>query len=105
MNLQGEAKHTPGPWVADPDGFVRKRLNEFTSVHIATIYGARRPHSRDANTRLIAAAPELLAALIEASSVLRAAIGALHRHGLQVPLQWLANEKDMHQAIAKAEGR
>lgn len=55
--------------------------------------------------RVRAAAPDLLEALKSSRAVLIEAIGALHRHGLDVPMRWLTTEVDMHLAIAKAEGR
>lgn len=51
------AKHTPGPWKVSADGHV---LTEFVDDAILVRTG---DESRDADARLIAAAPELLAAL------------------------------------------
>jgi hypothetical protein len=47
------SKHTPGPWKAEDNAVFSNRMC------LAICYGARIP----ANARLIAAAPELLAAL------------------------------------------
>lgn len=56
-------KHTPGPWTAGK--FQDTGLNNQISVHpaICTAYGAK--EEAEANARLIAAAPEMLAALQE----------------------------------------
>ena len=58
-------KHTPGPWVVDGDEtglFIRmeklKGVDEFLAI-----YASPNPKQREADARLIAAAPELLEAL------------------------------------------
>lgn len=65
--------HTPGPWTASLT--CREYVGPFARAHISTrgnficgIYGGRStepvgPDEADANARLIAAAPDLLAAL------------------------------------------
>lgn len=62
MNTQ----HTPGPWVAYPTGLARSGLPEY-QIHWSDIGEcvAETVHG-DENARLIAAAPELLEALISA---------------------------------------
>ncbi len=53
-------KHTPGPWATDDAGLItagRSRL------HIAQAATTGLGHAADANARLLAAAPEMLAAL------------------------------------------
>lgn len=57
-----KANHTPGPWQILADGNIGHRglMNVLTRVA-----DVRVNDSRDANARLIAAAPELLAALAE----------------------------------------
>lgn len=57
-----EAKHTPGPWRVAGKGTIRKGDNEW----IASIHW----RNREPNARLIAAAPELLWALIDAEYAL-----------------------------------
>ena len=54
-------QHTPGPWEADSDAYV---VNEYNRV-IADVFinDDDNREERAANARLIAAAPELLAAL------------------------------------------
>jgi hypothetical protein len=65
-----EAKHTPGPWKVVPTGYTGRASAKYV---IVPEYGARAvahiKHSTvspmQANARLIAEAPELLALLIE----------------------------------------
>lgn len=67
----GEAKHTPGPWThCQEDNFITTRdgrgLLEWQarSLHVT-------PEERDANARLIAAAPDLLKACRQALAALK----------------------------------
>lgn len=58
------AQHTPGPWVANKQYVVGPRDDSETQMHgfvvgVADVYG----DNRDADARLIAAAPDLLAEL------------------------------------------
>lgn len=68
-----QAKHTPGPWVVDGD-VIRGDQQRNGSISVASMldvsypYGRRAGESKHANARLIAAAPELLDALVEAAS-------------------------------------
>lgn len=58
--------HTPGPWVYDSGSFYAAvQLNDCGTTNEPPIIdmGAGRPEDSEANARLIAAAPELLAAL------------------------------------------
>lgn len=55
-----ETKHTPGPWCLDDDGFVYGEGFIVSDPHSSPDID---PDEREANARLIAAAPELLAAL------------------------------------------
>ena len=54
--------HTPGPWSADQYGLIYAGKNR---LHIAKAVTIGLGHAADANARLLAAAPALLAALIE----------------------------------------
>ena len=54
-----EAKFTPGPWVVDENLILSGDLRVADVYHMEPI----KPGATDANARLIAAAPELLAAL------------------------------------------
>ncbi len=59
--------HTPGPWVVEQGSVYTKRPNENGQFPRIALMDREedetRPTERDANARLIAAAPELLAAL------------------------------------------
>ena len=72
-STEEKVKHTPGPWcynglhgvVADENG--NPKLVAMLPKHEAD----RNPHQYDANGKLIAAAPEMLKALIEAKELIR----------------------------------
>jgi hypothetical protein len=94
------SKHTPGPWIAHSAGLVL--TNDRTkTIAIVDADGAqmiRHSHTDEqiaANTHLIAAAPELLAALLMAWTMLPA-IAADH------PSREKYNS--IQDAVAKAEG-
>ena len=105
-----ETKHTPGPWrIVGEMGdspFISGTMPDGVPDHICQIIET--PDAEDyANARLIAAAPDLLAALIEARSLLETAgryfpksIKNGDRYSL---LNVLANS--VNPAIAKAEGK
>lgn len=61
------ASHTPGPWIYDDDGMIYaevESLGKFFSVKVCDPHADKLDiDEREANARLIAAAPELLAAL------------------------------------------
>lgn len=52
--------HTPGPWTATPSGLITAGPR---GLHIAQAATTGMGHAADANARLLAAAPEMLAAL------------------------------------------
>lgn len=56
-------KHTPGPWVAVKAGHGPIDIMDPRGRDVVTVYGGVDPGSYSANAALIAAAPELLAAL------------------------------------------
>ena len=60
------SKHTPGPWVADDDGCVFADHETPGQKLVAEMYN----DARHANTRLIAAAPELKEGCLEAALLL-----------------------------------
>ena len=120
------SKHTPGPWevsgeIFDNDGQPEtaiQALNGAATVAVALEFGQNNPHIREANARLIAAAPDLL----EQLKIARREIAALS----QVYIAMLTNQatgliddpdhvliaqadRDMlngfDAAIAKAEGQ
>ena len=87
--------HTPGPWKIE----MRTRSGEFVrTTHITGTDGSHLanvgPCSIDANARLIAAAPDLLAALEDI-------VYLADTSDFYLPRNWLA---DARAAIAKAEG-
>jgi len=70
MKTDTKTAYTPGPWGIDSDGDIRSQHtvnNGYASEAIANLpaalYRAERAGERTANAHLIAAAPELLAAL------------------------------------------
>ena len=64
---QGEAQHTPGPWMVDGD--LVRDPDEYVIAQAWAYYAPGREGQQDANARLIAAAPDLLAALVSASAL------------------------------------
>ena len=92
-----KTKHTPGPWFnvagmveTDDD---RADICSCYAAHFGQSRIERSPHEEWANARLIAAAPDMLAALKEA---LHALNGAPNTVGLHYQIE---------AAIAKAEGQ
>jgi hypothetical protein len=63
-----EAKHTPGPWFSPARSFgtryVEARIGGGLLQEVAACCPTEQPLQQEANARLIAAAPELLDALI-----------------------------------------
>lgn len=98
------AKHTLGPWVAE-DLYVMARGYRVATVHVGTSSAMGTEHDGRAESyadaRLIAAAPELLEALIACNAALAAqSVGA----GLpQEQVNQYMRAADA--AIAKAEGK
>ena len=104
------SKHTPGPWqVAETrhkyDTLIRNRDNDpVASTNFAGYY----PKTAAANARLIAAAPELLAALKKVKRILesrafRAVEDSARIHGVEYKGEGFT-QPDMDNAIRKAEG-
>jgi hypothetical protein len=101
-----ETKHTPGPWVLRPnpgDGIVSEHGGSDGYPHtIGTVGGylianvCQQAAETEANARLIAAAPDLLAAL--------KTIAESWERGFNLD-EWRDAMDDAHSAIAKAEGR
>ena len=90
-----EAKHTPGPWTMGWEGAVREPGLGRPCVGTTGYADWVGPHGSEADARLIAAAPDLLAALEHARARL------VHTHGVN-PNDGLHSEIDA--AIAKATG-
>lgn len=64
-DINGAARHTPGPWRVCDGAILSEGLNEFGNWHVCQFHrGDEKNTPQDfANAALIAAAPELLAAL------------------------------------------
>jgi hypothetical protein len=95
-------KHTPGPWavavdIFDNDGMPEtaiQAMNGGATVAVALDFGLNNPDMRQANARLIAAAPDLLVAL-------NALVAA---HGSILDLRESDELKLARAAIAQATG-
>lgn len=93
------SNHTPGPWDCAPG----QRVDGFDYFMVYDAHEARVPCT-DANARLIAAAPELLAALRDAENdLMLVAMGNTELDRLEESA--LACAARIRAAIAKAEGR
>ena|SRR5690242_12179092 len=108
---QQTAKHTPGPWHHKHDDYAKNVINVEADGHIPIcrltgIASAR--NDGEANARLIAAAPELLAALKAVTDDAEQAIkdigGCDHSVGICC-CDIIGNVEHARTAIAKAEGR
>ena len=82
------SKHTPGPWSESPDG---AKIYGADGVPVAKVAAAGRPRAvRSANSRLIAAAPDMLDALDEILALASAPVainqnaGERNRHALNL---------------------
>lgn len=104
-----EAQHTPGPWSTEDDGdYVRILDSEgarICSVPLSRFIDGWRDPEQEVNVRLIAAAPEMLAAL----RAWDAALEADYPGGPDGPEGIHASHRDKWRAaraaIARAEGR
>lgn len=100
-----ESKHTPGTWTAcEPfqDTFnklISIKVGSAPAIEIARCYGPRKSQMADANARLIAAAPDLLAACKFFMSEIWDMTTEQFSHGADKPIR-----EAMEKAIAKAEG-
>jgi len=93
------AKHTPGPWMVEPLGSACFEVKCECGYFIATCHdGVRGDRNADVNARLIAGAPDLLAALQRIVAVLDKQVASPHLAERASPL---AQAKA---AIAKATG-
>ncbi len=104
------AKHTPGPWVFSSNlregGIARIMPSYRQRFCIATIPTGNDTDAKEADARLIAAAPELLGALKSARQTLDSLRNALHygkeqSRGNQVCIERLS---EIDAVIAKATG-
>ena len=103
-------QHTPGSWRVDPNDD-DQRVRTSQGRCIALITAGLADGERDANARLIAAAPDLLDSLTWAERQLRALVteddgsGAFIRGTGTELAGFGAGVEKMRAAIAKAEGR
>lgn len=104
-------KHTPGPWVVGPtdDTVVTHLGKDGVRYEVAAIDGDYNHPDKwpvmEANARLIAAAPELLGALVEAKRMLGAYALLLERgENASDAARVTAIEKQAAAALAKARG-
>jgi hypothetical protein len=105
-------KHTPGPWqllprTEDLPAYVCKDANDKLNTEIAVIY--RATDDCDANARLIAAAPELLAALekfanLDTADLGRMSINAWRDDFIRSAPEYIGYCREARAAIAKATG-
>lgn len=96
-------KHTPGPWRIEQGIYIMPPENS-TQFSICKMGGIQREESRKANARLIAAAPDLLAAAKRAQELISSAIDLEYvsgKPGDPAAVIW----RELDAAIAKAEGR
>lgn len=68
--MDNKTKHTPGPWEAAKKGYPTTRIEASTGQIICDVNSIHFSGTGEANAKLIAAAPELLEALIEAKKEL-----------------------------------
>ena len=101
------AQHTPGPWELDCSGLGAWIMaGGPDGLHVATIPIARDGDWSDANARLIAAAPDMLAALKHILAADEAAMKELAKMGSdQFDTSHGSSIGLARAAIAKAEGR
>lgn len=99
MSIIDNDKHTPGPWVshAEVAGVIYGQDGHQVCTTPRT---TRRETERDANARLIAAAPELLSALRELVEAVAPAVGGLTLEDWAIEPVAAADA-----AIAKATGQ
>lgn len=99
-----EVKHTPGPFFTTcPHGgtiYVEARLRGSTIQEVAAIGPTETPEQQQANAKLFAAAPDLLAAAMKVLSGLNARIDAAVENRTATPV--FDGIADMHDAINKA---
>jgi hypothetical protein len=105
-----EAKHTPGPWHVNGDcwvGFDRNNAEAGGYQFCAVAHVMERIGCLDANARLIAAAPDLLAACKDLMPHAERAIKTLNEQmiGSLYPSINTATLERARAAIAKAEGK
>lgn len=101
--------HTPGPWDYDMDYIVAPDPNgRHPDIYIAEIAHSddegriASPEQQDANRRLIAAAPEMLAELVANETLLAEYVGWHHRHQNGCSVEWEHRLEATRDVIDKA---
>jgi hypothetical protein len=89
------ATHTPGPWEATVDGFIGHTCPDGDWYVIAAMSHDRAPETVNSDARLIAAAPDLLAAIKDIVAASDANDGDSLANAIQAS----------RAAIAKAKGK
>ena len=95
------ANHTPGPWVVEACGACIQVAQSPDHPAIAEMWLRGNRDQELANARLIAAAPDLLAALQELAEIVQGALDDTNLHGLGMDSFTL---QPARLAIAKALG-
>jgi hypothetical protein len=109
-------RHTPGPWVlcdngdySDYDGDCRVILDSDQAQRLAIVLATKDQADRQANAALIAAAPEMLNALKELSTLMTVSTGVTGFHLNGSVMEWDEGEflsrDTLNSLIARAEGR
>jgi len=89
--MSEEVKHTPGPWEAEAAGRHRKEIHA-NGVGIATVWRSGTGNQIHATARLMAAAPEMLAALKKVRSEVNL-------------VAYPSVFQTVHETVEKAEGK
>lgn len=97
-------KHTPGPWHSGTVPHIVYDMGGWAVCNTITYHGKHEKGEDEANARLIAAAPDLLAALHDAAALLEVYTNTTGRNGPNVTThgQALATIREGRAAIAKA---
>jgi hypothetical protein len=101
LTMTTEAKHTPGPWAVHPS---KARVDAFVGgaplpvCELLWPTDQRSEAETEANARLIAAAPELLAAC-------KAMLVLLIPKFEHEPMKYFSEIQQIEAALSKAEGR
>jgi hypothetical protein len=94
-------RYTPGPWTVEPRGNLKARqfveAGEFRIAECIT-------RDQEANARLIAAAPDLLATLERLANIADTAASVLWNINRVEAERFKADARLAHDAIAKAKG-
>lgn len=97
------SKHTPGPWLVSPDGnVVSGRAGIVERIAVSIFCSKER---RDANARLIAAAPDMLEALRELLGDFVSIVTAANHNDLATIIYVAkACQKEISELLKKVEG-